>query len=55
MEVLPRNAPALVDVALQLLGLSGDEVFLWTPNPQAAARGFTAQVGVAHMCAAAAS
>lgn len=37
--MLPRNAPQLVDFALQVLGLSGDEVYVWTPNTQAAARG----------------
>lgn len=44
LEVLPRNSPALVASALELLGLTGDEVFVWTPSPQGAARGFTLQV-----------
>jgi sulfite reductase alpha subunit-like flavoprotein len=41
LEVLPRNAPALVDAALQLLQLTGQEPIWWTPNSQGAARGLT--------------
>jgi sulfite reductase alpha subunit-like flavoprotein len=41
LEVLPRNAPALVDAALQLLQLNGQEPIWWTPNSQGAARGLT--------------
>lgn len=38
--MLPCNSPALVTTALNLLNLTGSEVYLWTPNPQGAARGF---------------
>jgi hypothetical protein len=38
--VLPRNTPALVEATLQLLQLTGQEAFWWTPNSQGAARGF---------------
>lgn len=40
LEVLPCNNPALVNNGLNLLNISGDEVYSWTPNPQGAARGF---------------
>jgi hypothetical protein len=41
LEVLPRNSPALVDAALQLLQLTGNEAFWWAPSRQGAARGLT--------------
>ncbi|WIA11150.1 hypothetical protein OEZ85_011289 [Tetradesmus obliquus] len=41
LEVLPRNAPALVDSALELLQLTGHEAFWWTPSSQGAARGLS--------------
>jgi hypothetical protein len=40
LEVLPHNPPHMVDAALQLLGLQGEEVFDWTPAGYGAARGF---------------
>lgn len=39
--MLPRNAPALVDSALELLQLTGHEAFWWTPSSQGAARGLS--------------
>ncbi|KIZ02858.1 NADPH--cytochrome P450 reductase [Monoraphidium neglectum] len=40
LEVVPVNCPSLVEAALQLLGLRGDEPFLWTAGSKdGAARG----------------
>ncbi|KAI8468257.1 MAG: cytochrome P450 [Monoraphidium minutum] len=45
LEVIPTNCPALVDAALAVLGLTGDERFLWTAgSKEGAARGLSASL-----------
>jgi sulfite reductase alpha subunit-like flavoprotein len=45
LEVLACNAPALVDAALRALGLTGDEVVVWTPAAGRSARGVDGSAG----------